>query len=91
MCAWSIDSDIKMNGRGRDSEGVNMNKFITGTNGLVIRECWKFSVQHKCGCFQSFHVYVDIFTWQCSRQKVCTNVQVFSVGYVGWAGKVKFL
>jgi hypothetical protein len=39
MCAWSIDNDIKMNGRGRDSEGVNMNKFITGTNGLVITEC----------------------------------------------------
>jgi len=39
MCGWSIDNDFKMNGRGGDSEGVNMNKFITGTNGLVIREC----------------------------------------------------
>jgi len=39
MCGWSIGNDIKMNGRGGDSEGVNMNKFITDTNDLVIREC----------------------------------------------------
>jgi hypothetical protein len=39
MCGCSIDNDIQMNGRGGDSEGVNMNNLVPGANGLVIREC----------------------------------------------------
>jgi hypothetical protein len=39
MCGCSIDNDMKMNGRGGDSEGVNMNNLVTGANGLVIRGC----------------------------------------------------
>jgi hypothetical protein len=63
MCRWSTDNDVTMNGGGRNSEGVNMNRFITqATNGLFIREYYKFSVQHKFGYLLSFHMYEDILT-----------------------------
>jgi hypothetical protein len=35
----SIENDVMMNGRGKNSEGVNMNRLTSEASGLVVREC----------------------------------------------------
>ena len=62
MYGCSIDNDMKMNGRGGNSEGVTMNNLVTGANGLV-KGSVTSTVSSKVWVFSEFLClcgYIDI-------------------------------